>query len=76
MQATISFDLQDPEDAEKYQHASNGELYYNSMAAFARYLGDLESQKSLNKSQYQLFLKVRHSFFKCLADNGLDAEVV
>lgn len=76
MQVTISFELQDPEDAEKYQHASNGELYYNSMVAFAKYLGQLENQKSLNKSQYQLFLKVRHQFFQCLADNGLDAQVV
>ena len=73
MQVSISWDLTDEKDAELHQHASNGRLYYDSMSDFAKYLGELENS-NLNKSQTVLFYKIRHQFFKCMADNNLDVQ--
>jgi len=73
MQATMSWDLSDPQDADSHQHAANGRLYYDSMSDFAKYLGELE-HSNLNKSQTVLFYKIRHQFFKCMADNNLEVQ--
>jgi hypothetical protein len=73
MQVSISWDLSDEKEAESHQHASNGRLYYDSMSDFAKYLLEVEGG-TLNKSQTVLLYKIRHQFFKCMADNNLDVQ--
>jgi hypothetical protein len=73
MQVSISWDLSDEKEAESHQHASNGRLYYDTMSDFVKYLAALEGGK-LNKSQTVLLYKIRHEFFRCMADNNLEVQ--